>query len=312
MTQVCSPVLNKTLSSLLEPYNEAGKHFTIAFEGKVEGASQRIFANNPTTTSITWGERILHVLTGAIFAIPLINYISYYVFSFLGMLIDPSNIQPNGSSFRAISLAEREGLSIDEPFTREYPKGGLNDTVRFNRKNKRLEFAHGHHVFLFEDEEILRVHRKKKTKELDHDIKVFYAEDGRAVIQQVGMRGCPAGAVSMIIVDAGGAPDIAYLRFCNLDNDEGVQLNIRKVGLTPNVTHWNTLRELRNLLRTNGSAVLGIGDKNLGGHYIVVDEVSSDLSSVKIRDPYHGWQITVKASAFLKRSRNGDLIHIKK
>lgn len=37
-----------------------------------------------------------------------------------------------------------------------------------------------------------------------------------------------------------------------------------------------------------------------GFHYIVIDAISDDLKSVRIRDPYHGWEIDVRAEAFIK------------
>ncbi len=38
----------------------------------------------------------------------------------------------------------------------------------------------------------------------------------------------------------------------------------------------------------------------IGSHVVVVDDVNLEEGSVRIRDPYHGWEITVTEDSFLK------------
>lgn len=43
---------------------------------------------------------------------------------------------------------------------------------------------------------------------------------------------------------------------------------------------------------------------------MVIDDVSEDLSHVRLRDPYHGWEITVTTKAFLKEWHGGKAIQV--
>jgi hypothetical protein len=54
-------------------------------------------------------------------------------------------------------------------------------------------------------------------------------------------------------------------------------------------------------------------EMDIGSHVVIVDDVSEDLKSVRLRDPYHGWEITVKTTAFEKFVLYGsDVIQIGK
>ena len=78
---------------------------------------------------------------------------------------------------------------------------------------------------------------------------------------------------------------------------------LKQAGLNVVTTHTKNLKELRNAIIKNGSCITHVGklgSSEIGGHVIIVDEISKDLKNVRLRDPYHGWEITVNAEDFLK------------
>lgn len=97
-----------------------------------------------------------------------------------------------------------------------------------------------------------------------------------------------------------------------IDVDEDIQQDIRKAGFKPMVTSLesNSLKTLRDQLLEYGSAIVSIIDPQAGCHSIIVDEVSKDLKQVRLRDPYHGWKITVSAEAFQSRWKGQTVIQI--
>jgi len=87
--QICftNPQISSVFSKLLAPYEEAANHFTYTVNGKVDNAAQRIFSKDKSSTTLSLKERALHILTGLSLALPLVNFISYFVLSKLDCLI---------------------------------------------------------------------------------------------------------------------------------------------------------------------------------------------------------------------------------
>ncbi|PWU15185.1 MAG: hypothetical protein C5B45_03070 [Chlamydiae bacterium] len=107
----------------------------------------------------------------------------------------------------------------------------------------------------------------------------------------------------MLIKDQGGKPNFPTLQERNLGNEEDIKQDIRSAGFNPIIISLasNSLEVLRKQLLKSGSAIVSLMDPQAKGHSIVVDEVSEDLSQIRLRDPYHGWEITVSAEAFQSR-----------
>jgi hypothetical protein len=78
-----------------------------------------------------------------------------------------------------------------------------------------------------------------------------------------------------------------------------VKTNTRKIKITkPDVF----LLSLKNEISLYGPCILsiqGLKEGRIGGHFIIVDEISDDFNKVRIRDPFHGWEITITKDAFL-------------
>lgn len=197
------------------------------------------------------------------------------------------------------------------PKQRRYPPLARCDTCIFTRDAQGnvipKESVHGTGN-CFKDAEIVIHHPviRKVVLPRENPGKEVYAEfvrdDNKAIIQQQATRGCTAAVAAMLIKDQGGDVDIASLEERNLGTNEDIKEYIRTAGFEPiDFGNSRDLQELRKNLLKNGSGIVSITDPEIGGHVIVVDEVSADLQRVRLRDPYHGWKITVTSEAFLSR-----------
>lgn len=209
-----------------------------------------------------------------------------------------------------------EGIQLDEkrvmqqraavPQERKIPSLSVMDTVIFSPGGVRSEHGSGE---LFSDREIIENLPLIRREEIGSGIYASYTENEKAIIQQQATRGCTAATAAMLIMDNGRTPNLRCLKERNLGTDEDQLRDIQAAGLTGVINQANDLSQLRELIIRNGSAVVSVSEA-LGAHVIVVDEVSEDLSQIRLRDPYHGWEITVSQGAFLKEWHGGKAIQI--
>ena len=203
-----------------------------------------------------------------------------------------------------IKNEEKKGIA---PQVRKLPPLGKNDTVIFFKNGPQGIHGNGE---LFKDSEITEKLNIVKRVDLGSNIFADYTEHGKAIILQQGKRGCTAATAAMLIMDHGKKPDLEELRNRNLGRDEDQINDIEKAGLVGVIHSAKNLKTLKKLITNNGSAIVNVNGK-IGGHVIIVDNVSDDLSKVRVRDPYHGWEITVKSAAFLKEWDHGKIIQVK-
>lgn len=191
-----------------------------------------------------------------------------------------------------------------EPQTRKIPPLSKLQIDTIIEKNGKEQSAHGKPK-LFDDHEIVEKLDIVKKVDIGEGVYAYYTKHGKAIIQQQAMRGCTAATAAMLIMDKGGKPDINALRGRNLGEDEDQIQDMEKAGFKPVLSpEVNGLSELRKLIIKGGSAVVSINGA-VGNHVIVVDDVSEDLTKVRLRDPCHGWEITVTAKAFMKEWKGG-------
>lgn len=129
------------------------------------------------------------------------------------------------------------------------------------------------------------------------------AADGRWVIFQQGATGCSAGASAFLMLDIGVMPDVKALRSRTTSNVYTIvnDLTAKRIPIVQTRTVPTTgLKGLSDMILAHGPAAVRIAFGGRVGHFIIVDDISPDLSKVRIRDPWHGWDITVTASSFLR------------
>lgn len=164
---------------------------------------------------------------------------------------------------------------------------------------------------LFCDREIVQKLQIMRREAIAADFYAEFTEHGKAIIQQRAMRGCTAAATAMLIVDNGKKIDPYKLEIRNLANEERQIRDIEEAGLKAIINSAETLSELRLCIVKNGSAIVSV-DNKIGAHVVIVDEVSEDHSWIRLRDPYHGWEITVTKEAFLQEWKSGNVIQVSK
>lgn len=138
----------------------------------------------------------------------------------------------------------------------------------------------------------------------DQDILSVITNFEGHVFLQPGQRSCVTAAAAMMISDRLGR----QIEFTTVDLEkESMILHmIHSNGLHSREVEVSTFKELRDSLIENGPACMGC--VTIGSHEIVVDRVEffeegekrGEPRAVHIRDPYHGWAIAVKPSAFLR------------
>lgn len=74
-----------------------------------------------------------------------------------------------------------------------------------------------------------------------------------------------------------------------------------------------SLFELEMKLKTKGPIIVQVDDDNIGFHVIIVDsvDVAGNEKVVRIRDPYHAWELSVKANSIIDRIYSRSFIYIR-
>jgi len=140
----------------------------------------------------------------------------------------------------------------------------------------------------------------------------------RHLIPQQAHRSCTYAAAAMVLLDACSRHGVQCSSTCvlleniiqgNLGNEEHslvlMRRAIRGQPLTPQIVRvpFHRTDTLSDLLDRHGPAVGSMGGE-LGGHSIVIDSVSERNRAnpvVRIRDPFHGWDIQTRLSSLTLR-----------
>jgi hypothetical protein len=126
----------------------------------------------------------------------------------------------------------------------------------------------------------------------------------RHVVQQNAVRGC-TGAVATMLAADWDAP-VSYEQLTvNLGDTESIVRALHQSRLATTVTtldadHGRFAGQLKKLIDLNGPASISVGGE-LGGHQIIVDAIDFGTETAVIRDPHHGWQITIRLDSLRKR-----------
>jgi hypothetical protein len=164
---------------------------------------------------------------------------------------------------------------------------------------------------LFLDSEITKVSQifeEHFFKTQNYFIKYAVSENSKIVIQQQAIKSCGHTCAFMLLKDEGLSPNPKLL-FGHLTKENTLKKIIEAYGFKEFNKSLKTLEKedflqmLRKNISHNGSAIIeifGMEKGQIGGHAIICDEISEDLGFARIRDPWHGWEITIKSEALLK------------
>ncbi|MDN3506853.1 MAG: hypothetical protein P0S96_06455 [Simkaniaceae bacterium] len=179
---------------------------------------------------------------------------------------------------------------------------------------------------LVKEEDILTVHPVKyltnpfdKTCKNVSSIKeqveqaLGITKSGEHVLLQQATRSCVPTCIAMLILDRGGSPNYEAIENTDLANDSQAFDWISEAGYKPMLTKLNKekiTQHLAALIKEHGSGKLGIDHPDAGFHAVVLDAISLEDQTAQIRDPYHGWKITITLDTLLKMNPE-DFIQIK-
>lgn len=174
---------------------------------------------------------------------------------------------------------------------RTYPPLSVIDTV-----NNGVS-VHGI-ASVFDDDEIITVSDTISSTQFGNTGSINLVANNKYVIQQQATRGCTAAAVAMMLKDHGVEPEWYKLMISNLGTAKWMLDEIQLNGFNPIHTVGASVIYLKTKIQDNGSAIVSISSDKIGGHVIIVDAIYDYY--VLLRDPYHGWQITVPLKVFEK------------
>lgn len=224
----------------------------------------------------------------------------------------------------ASSLALQTGQNSNLVISRRYPPGSETDTVRIDLRTMQMRGNNQIETPLFRDNEVREIQEvNQSTQGLPQSFNGRTTIDGRTVIQQVGFRGCTAAVTSMLIGDhtRNGhhvAPEriqilLQNLKRRNLYSEGTMEADFRQAGLTPIRVPFpqNTSRieSLSQAILTNGPAVVD-PNSEIGNHVVIVDSIDMNRGLARLRDPFHGWSITVTTEALSSRITGQSVLQI--
>lgn len=247
--------------------------------------------------------------------------------SFLTLLFFPVTIpltligialNANSSSYQEISkvFATREFVVP----SRRYPPAGPMDSIVFDSNGRIRPLHFGTCV---SNEEILEIHpmsflispfNPDQNTDADECNALALTKTGRHVILQQATRSCVPTAVAMLVLDNGGRPNFKRIQQICLATTEQAIHWLKEAGFKPKLSQIeleNREQTFVELLQENGPGILGVIPPELGGHVIVLDAISLEKRTATIRDPYHGWMVTITLDALLRMSP-GTLLQIAK
>ncbi len=207
---------------------------------------------------------------------------------------------------KVVTSTNEEEISKEKVKSEEKPKDqnlGIQQKrrmrpTRFERTGEKVES-----IFI-EDDKIVEKAKIVRTKTLvvkdfNWKVTVSYTSNEKAIIQQISAKGSFEAAKYMLFLDHGSKFDLKRLA--------GIASNDIPTTLPHVASHVSSLKNLRQLILKNGSAIVTVNG-SVRKHHVVVDHVSRDYQHVRLRDPFHGWEITIHSNDFSKMWDTGERI----
>lgn len=128
-------------------------------------------------------------------------------------------------------------------------------------------------------------------------------EDGRHVILQQAVKSCVPSCVAMLVLDQRKTPNYEAIRMVSCATLERAIEWVEAAELVPVLTtikeYEHPINTFQEAIQKNGPGVLQIIHPLIGGHAIILDEISTKTHSAIIRDPFHGWSVTIRLELLL-------------
>lgn len=190
---------------------------------------------------------------------------------------------------------------------RLFPSASSVDTLRVG-KDGVIRPANNPHINSVKDRDIIRrtpvygVINAKLSREI---IPIFLLENGLWSILQPGIRSCTLGTTIDIMLDNHKIIMSTLCKLRNMGNADLIISDLIRVFSRDevivknyNVTKDNDIRQLVADLQTR-SLIISTDGTGIGNHSIILDHVDLGKNIAIIRDPFHGWQVTISFNIIL-------------
>lgn len=126
---------------------------------------------------------------------------------------------------------------------------------------------------------------------------IAISEQGKHIILQQTVASDVPTCLAMLILDHGKQPNYKTLRINDLANTKQAIEWAKEVQLECLVTEIsmeNPIELLSKCLSEKGPGMLLLDHPTLDEHVVILDEISTEKKEAVIRDPFHGWMVTIK------------------
>lgn len=227
----------------------------------------------------------------------------------LGLLVPVYNIYVKArktQGYRLIPQSEIELSSIAFVQERRYPVSRITESGL--RGNVSSYHTYAPTARFIEESEIeTKAHYIRQSDE-----GVRFTSFNKAIIQQSSILSAFSACLQMLLVDKDEASKKEAL-FKNISSIEESLSEMTRLGFTGKLSVIPEsiqrqpalfMETLKHYIFLRGPLIIGTSLDHLSSHFIIVDHVSDCLKFLRIRDPYHGWEITVKRKALIKKLKN--------
>lgn len=132
---------------------------------------------------------------------------------------------------------------------------------------------------------------------------------GKHVILQQSAGSCAPSCVAMLVLDKGKSPNYEAIRFTSGTWTEHLVKWVNQAGFGCEISGIpleNKIEFLSKKVSELGSGILSISHPEMGTHAIILDEISAEKNEAVIRDPFHGWMVTMKLDVLTPWIRAGN------
>lgn len=209
--------------------------------------------------------------------------------------------------YRIIPTTEIEMASVATVQERRAPKLRLDEvviTLGSEKNNYHTSFMGS--CFIKDKDIASKLPYVKDTED-----GVRLTSSGKAIIQQNALLSATAACIEMLCWDHGKSAKFEEPEDFNTTQSlirkfqsRGLNARVSKIPQAVMLQPDLLAETLRHYIFLKGSLIIGLDTDEIGPHAIIIDEVSECLKYFRIRDPYHGWEITIKRKAVLKKLQN--------
>lgn len=226
----------------------------------------------------------------------------------LGLLVPLYNIYVQArktQGYRMITQSEIELSTIAYVQERRYPLSRITESGL--RGNASYHSYAPVERFLEDVDIETKAHYIRQS-----DDGVRFTSFNKAIIQQSSILSAFSACLQMLLVDKDEASkkDVLIKSISSIEESlsEITRLGlIGKLSAIPESVQRQPalfMETLKHYIFLRGPLIIGVDLDHIGSHFIIVDHVSDCFKFLRIRDPYHGWEITVKRKALIKKLKN--------